>query len=923
MSQGNDDNLAAFIWSVADLLRGNYKQSEYGRIILPFTVLRRLDCLLEPASADICNVGGDDTTAAGAQPIRNSSGLSLAQVLEDPSATHSRLRAYIDGFGSEIQSVFAGFSFFDEVDRLQRIRLLEVVGSRFLGLDLGTATVSNSEMGHLFEELIRRFADLSYETAGEHFTPSDIAGLVARLLVEGEDARSVPGGAAVSVFDPTCGTGGMLAAAEDLLHENGDDAEVQLYGQELNRQTWAICRADMALKGHSATNIRLGDSLVEDGHALGRFDYIVANPPFGLHWSRVQDITKSENEDLNDAGRFGAGFPRRSASRFLFLRHMISKMKAPEEGGSRLAVILNGSLLFTGSARSGESEIRRWIIQNDFLDTVVALPDQLLYNTSIPIFVWLLSNRKPESRRGTVQLVDARDSFTRMRRSRGSKRNQITPSQAEAIVRQVRDQDRDGSSRVLPNVAFVDPESGHCAVKPWMFMAEVDPGTHRPLGELVEFRREVALDAVTPLLRKEDLDSGTRAAAALTETAEAGARFAMCLGGDIVGNKGGWRVLPDDFGTAATRLTVLRPGDDARSNALLLSLWLASPECQLQQIGPLVWRLSRQTMVPVGLVTDEALASATADLIQARDESLRLIDALFPGPFEDRSLQDLVPSALRTEASTARAVQSLLRPLTDVVQRAEIQYPYQIAKLARDFRLTATSGRQLKAGLLLAEAIVRSMGAVAAAALATAEAEKLTSTLKRFQGGISTGAWLLILQEAQRESTLGAYPELDGVRFRKRGVGALLQKCVEIRNSVKHAPGMMTPAEEDDMLKELGSVLYEVLDRSTWLSQYEFLFVRSCVYTGARFEVEAKRLNGSHPDWEPVVVPVSEPVTPNRLYLDTPATSSFLSLHPFALVEVCSTCRRGELYVLDRVLESGTGQGRSLRDHRINVAVGP
>lgn len=922
MSQGNDDNLAESIWSVVDLLRGNYKQSEYGRIILPFTVLRRLDCLLEPTSADICNVGGDDTTEAGAQPIRNSSGLSLAQVLENPSVTHSRLQAYINGFGSEIESVFATFSFFDEVDRLQRTRLLEVVGSRFMGLDLGTATVSNIEMGHLFEELMRRFAELSYETAGEHFTPRDITGLVARLLVEGEDPRSVPGGAAVSVFDPTCGSGGMLAAAEDLLHENGDEAEVQIYGQELNREMWAICWADMVLKGHSATNIRLGDSLVEDRHALGRFDYIVANPPFGVQWRMVADTIRAEHKTKGFAGRFGAGLPRINDGSFLFLQHMISKMKAPEEGGSRLAVILNGSLLFTGSARSGESRIRRWIIENDFLDTVVALPDQLLFNTSIPIFVWLLSNRKPEGRRGTVQLVDARNSFTRMRRSRGSKRNQITPDQAEAIVRQVRDQDRDGSSRVLPNVAFVDPESEHCAIKPWMFMAEVDPGTHRPLGELVEFRREVALDAVTPLLRKEDLDSGTRAAAALIETAEAGARFAMCMGGDIVGNMGRWRVLPNNFGTAATPLTVLRPGDDTRSNALLLSLWLASPECQLQQIGSPVRLLSRQTMVPAGLVTDEALASATADLIQTRYESRRLIDALFPDPFENRSLQGLVPSALRTEASTARAVRSLLRPLTDVVQRAEILYPYQIAKLARDFRLTATSGRQLEAGLLLAEAIVRSIGTVAAAALATAKPEKLNSTLKRFQRGISTGTWLSILQKAQSESTLGAYPELDGVLFRKRGVGALLKKCVNIRNRVKHAPGMMTPAEEDNMLKELESVLYEVLDRSTWLSQYQFLSVDSCIYTGAHFEVKAKRLNGSHPDWEPVVVPVPEPVPPKRLYLNTPATSSFLSLHPFALVEVCSTCRRDEFYVLDRVSESGTGKGRSLRNHMIDVAVG-
>ncbi len=921
MSRGGDSSTAAFIWSVADLLRGTYKESEYWRVILPFTVLRRLDCLLASANGDSVSDGGDDV-AAGAQLIRNSSGLSLAQALEDSAEARSKLEAYIVGFGPDIQSVFDGFSFLDEVDRLQRTRLLDVVGPRFLELDLGTATVTHDEVSHLFEELVRQFADLSNETRGEHFTPRDLVELVARLLVEGERLRRVAGGSSISVFDPTCGTGGMLAATEDLLRANTDDVAVQLYGQELNRQTWAICRADMALKGHSATNILWGDSLVEDGHALGKFDYIVANPPFGMGWRQVRDLVDDEHRTLGFAGRFGAGVPRLNDGSFLFLQHMISKMKPPEEGGSRLAVILNESPLFTGTAQSGESKIRRWIIENDLLDAVVALPDQLLFSTRIPIFVWLLSNRKPEGRQGTVQLVDARGSFTQTRRSLGGKRNQIMPDQAKAILRQVRDQDHDGNSRVLPNTEFVDPESGRCAIEPWMFMAEVDRETHRPLHEFAEFCREVVLDSAAPLLRLEDLDSGTRAAATLTEQAETGARLASCVGGDIVGYAHTWRLLPDDFGTAATRLTVLRPGHEARSNALLLSRWLASPDCQRQQATSVVRRLNRQTMVPVELMTDKALAIAAVDLIEARDESLRQIDRLFPDPFENVSLQDLVPSNLRTEALKARAVQSLLRPLDDVVQRAELQYPYQIAQLARDFRLSAITGHPLDAGLLLAEAIVRSLGAIAAAALTAANAEQLASTLSHFSGGgISMGSWLSILQNAQSKSALEAYPELDGIRFTKRGVGALFNQCVSIRNRRAHAPGVKTPAEDNAVLEELRPILNEILDQTTWLSQYEFLSVESCNYVRARHEVMAKRINGSHPDWEPVVVPVPEPVEPNHLYLDTPTTSSLLSLHPFALVEFCPKCQRHELFVLDRVRNCNTGLAKSLKDCRIDVVL--
>jgi type I restriction-modification system DNA methylase subunit len=890
---------ADFIWSVADLLRGDYKQSEYGRVILPFTLLRRLDCVLDSAS-----------------------NLSLATVVNDPGTTENKLQEYIESLGDDLQSVFEGLDLLQEVERLRRSGLLEIVVSRFLDLDLGRDQLTDVEMGHLFEELIRRFADLSNEAAGEFFTPRDVVRLAVGLLVDAEADEGIPQpGAPVSVFDPTCGTGGMLGAAEETIRERTNDVQVELFGQELNEQTWAICRADMTLKGYDPANILLGDSLIGDGHAGIDFDYLIANPPFGLSWSQVHDVVESEHEELGYSGRFGAGLPRQSDSSLLFLQHILSKTKTPEQGGSRVAIVLNGSPMHNGGAGSGESEIRRWVIENDWLDAVVALPGQLLFNTGIPIYIWLLSNRKPENRRGTVQLVDARDSFTRLRQSIGSKRNQITADEADDIVRRVRDQDRNGS-RVLPTTEFVDQESGGCRIDAWMFMADVSPETHRPLTELVEVVGRLPLAEPTPLLRSEDLIAGGDSAAELAESADTSRRYAACGAGDIVGNGERWHVLPADFGMACTRLEVLKPATTVQENAFLLSLWLASPECRLQQTGSFGSRLNRETMVPLELVTDSALAAAVDDLIRDRNESLRLIDALFPDPFDIGSLQNLVPSTLRTEASMARAVKSLLHPLTDVVQRAELQYPYQIAKLARDYRLAARSGRQLEAGLLLAEAVVRSAGIVAAAALADAGPEVRDSVLSRFSGGISTGEWLSILQEAQAAGSLSAYPELAGLSFRKKGVGALLQVSVEIRNRVTHTTGMMTGAEQADVLAQLEPVLFEVLDRSTWLSQYEFLQVRSCVFTGARHEVVANRLNGSHPDWEPVVVPVNEPVAPNFLYLDTPDTSSLLSLHPFASATTCETCRRDEFYVLDRVREGGAGESRSLRDHRIEVETG-
>ncbi len=434
-------NHAAFIWSVADLLRGDYKQSEYGKVILPLTVLRRFDCVLELTKAKVLATAakypGRDPILekAAGQQFYNTSKLDLRKLLDDPALIADNLRAYIAGFSTGARDVIERFDFDTQISKLDRSNLLYFVMSKFCEIDLHPDAVSNVEMGYLYEELIRKFSELSNETAGEHFTPREVIRLMVNLLfIEDDDLLQKPG-IIKTLFDPACGTGGMLSVAQEYLREHNPQGHLEVYGQELNAETYAICRSDMMLKGQDASHIVFGNSFTEDGHQGTTFDYLLANPPFGVEWKKVADPIKRERDDLGFAGRFGAGLPRINDGSFLFLQHMISKMKNPADGGSRLAIVFNGSPLFSGAAGSGESEIRRWIIENDWLEAIVALPDQLFYNTGISTYFWIITNRKSEERRGKVQLVDAREQFVKMRKSLGDKRKQISDEQISEIVR--------------------------------------------------------------------------------------------------------------------------------------------------------------------------------------------------------------------------------------------------------------------------------------------------------------------------------------------------------------------------------------------------------------------------------------------------------------------------------------------------------
>jgi type I restriction enzyme M protein len=441
----NSRELANFIWSIADLLRGDYKQAEYGKVILPFTVLRRLDCVLEKKKDKVLekyksvknlSEEGMETVLnkTAGYNFHNRSKYDFKKLIADPNNLAMNLRNYINGFSKDAREVIDKFKFDGQITYLDQQDLLFLVVEKFAKVDLHPNSVSSMEMGYVFEELIRKFAEMSNETAGEHFTPREVIRLMVNLLFINDRDILSKKGIVKTLYDCACGTGGMLSIAEEYLHELNPDARLEVFGQELNDESYAICKSDMMIKGQKAVNIKFGNSFTNDGFPDEKFDYMLANPPFGVEWKKVQKEVKKEREKKGYGGRFGAGLPRISDGSVLFLQHMISKMR-PTDGGSRLAIVFNGSPLFTGGAGSGESEIRKWIIENDMLEAVVALPDQLFYNTGILTYFWVVTNRKEPKRKGKIQLVNAVGFFRKMSRSLGNKRHEISEQDIEEITR--------------------------------------------------------------------------------------------------------------------------------------------------------------------------------------------------------------------------------------------------------------------------------------------------------------------------------------------------------------------------------------------------------------------------------------------------------------------------------------------------------
>ena len=445
-------SLGTFVWSIAELLRGDFKQSEYGKVILPFVILRRLDCILESTKDAV--LAADATLPEGIDPptrdmllfeaagpglnVYNTSRLTFASLHgQDADRLYDNLLDYITKFSPAVRDIFFdNFLFPAQLERLNASGILWQVFERFCEIDLHPDGVSNLEMGYLFEDLIRRFSEISNETAGEHFTPREVIRLIVDLLVANDDTKLTRPGVIRQIYDPACGTGGMLVLAEEALKQFNESIRVELFGQELNGESFAICRSDMLVTGHSPERVAFGNTLTDDAHKDRRFHYMLSNPPYGVDWKKYRKPIEAEAEILGAKGRFGAGTPRISDGVLLFLQHMISKMRHDEDG-SRIGIVMSGSPLFTGGAGSGESEIRRWMLENDWVEAIVALPTDLFYNTGIQTYVWLLTNRKPDNRRGKVQLIDAsgENFWQSMRKSLGSKRREIPGEARDRIVR--------------------------------------------------------------------------------------------------------------------------------------------------------------------------------------------------------------------------------------------------------------------------------------------------------------------------------------------------------------------------------------------------------------------------------------------------------------------------------------------------------
>ncbi|QDV90922.1 putative type I restriction enzymeP M protein [Phycisphaerae bacterium RAS2] len=442
----NFSDKVQFIWSIADLLRGPYKPPQYGRVILPLTVLRRLDCVLAPTKDKVLskaatlkgskveNIEPILNRAAG-QAFHNTSPLDFQKLKGEPDKIAANLTRYIKSFSPQARTILDYFGFETEIAKLDEANRLYMVIDRFAGVDLHPDRVPNIEMGYIFEELIRRFNEAANETAGDHFTPREVIRLMVNLLFEPDNDILTKKGILRTLLDPACGTGGMLSVADEYLRELNPDARLEAFGQDHNPESYAVCGSDMLIKGQNIEHIVFGSSFTKDGFARERFDYMLANPPFGVEWKPDADEIVREHETKGMDGRFGAGLPRINDGSLLFLQHMLSKMKPAKEGGTRIGIIFNGSPLFTGDAGSGESEIRRWILENDWLDAIVALPEQLFYNTGIFTYLWILTNRKRPERRGKVQLINAVNLYRKMRKSLNNKRNEIAAEHIDEITR--------------------------------------------------------------------------------------------------------------------------------------------------------------------------------------------------------------------------------------------------------------------------------------------------------------------------------------------------------------------------------------------------------------------------------------------------------------------------------------------------------
>lgn len=525
----NISEISGFIWGIADsVLRGKYRRNEYQKVILPFTVLKRFDSVLEYSKKDVVDTYEANKSRTGVlAPILmsksvdengrelgfyNYSRFDFETLLQDPDNIEENIKFYINSYSNNVKNILENFDIGRQIEKLSRANLLYLLIKKFneTTLDLSPKNISNHDMGTIFEELIRKFSETSNEEAGEHFTPRDVVKLMTELLFaeEGESSGSIK-----LVYDPACGTGGMLTSCQEFISKSNPDIDVVLYGQEINDEIYAICKADMLMKGEDAENIKGPSSTLSDDQLKdNKFDYMISNPPYGRDWEQDKEVVDAEAEKGFD-GRFGAGLPRKSDGQLLFIQHMISKMK--ETGKSRIAVITNGSPLFTGDAGSGESNIRKWIFENDYLEALIALPDQLFFNTGIGTYVWVLTNEKTPQREGKVQLIDAREEYVGMRKSLGNKRHTLPEESINKIIDTYQDFTESDKVKIFDNEDF-----GYTKItveRPMQLNYQVTPERLENLYSYNQFKKLAESKSEDPEIKIAEEEEGKKQQEAIKE----------------------------------------------------------------------------------------------------------------------------------------------------------------------------------------------------------------------------------------------------------------------------------------------------------------------------------------------------------------------------------------------------------------------
>ena len=525
----NISEISGFIWGIADsVLRGTYRRNEYQKVILPFTVLKRFDSVLEYSKKDVVDTYEANKSRTGVlAPILmsksvdengrelgfyNYSRFDFETLLQDPDNIEENIKFYINSYSNNVKNILENFDIERQIEKLSRANLLYLLIKKFneTSLDLSPKNISNHDMGTIFEELIRKFSETSNEEAGEHFTPRDVVKLMTELLFaeEGESSGSIK-----LVYDPACGTGGMLTSCQEFINKSNPDIDVVLYGQEINDEIYAICKADMLMKGEDAENIKGPSSTLSDDQLKdNKFDYMISNPPYGRDWEQDKEVVDAEAEKGFD-GRFGAGLPRKSDGQLLFIQHMISKMK--DNGKSRIAVITNGSPLFTGDAGSGESNIRKWIFENDYLEALIALPDQLFFNTGIGTYVWVLTNEKTPQREGKVQLIDAREEYVGMRKSLGNKRHTLPEESINKIIDTYQDFTESDKVKIFDNEDF-----GYTKItveRPMQLNYQVTPERLENLYSYNQFKKLAESKSEDPEIKMAEEEEGKKQQEAIKE----------------------------------------------------------------------------------------------------------------------------------------------------------------------------------------------------------------------------------------------------------------------------------------------------------------------------------------------------------------------------------------------------------------------